>query len=56
MEEIKEDAERESNDFMALKFNQPDLNLVVKNCFRPAVERTGVRASSVYRSAACRLD
>jgi hypothetical protein len=26
---------------MALKFNQPDLNLVVEKCFRPAVERTG---------------
>jgi hypothetical protein len=27
--------------FMALKFNQPALNLVVEKCFRPAVERAG---------------
>jgi hypothetical protein len=27
--------------FMALKFNQPDLNPVVDTCFRPAVKRTG---------------
>ena len=27
--------------FMALKFNQPDLDRVVAECFRPAVKRTG---------------
>jgi hypothetical protein len=27
--------------FMALKFNQPDLDRVVEECFRPAVKRTG---------------
>jgi hypothetical protein len=27
--------------FMAMKFNQPDLDRVVEECFRPAVRRTG---------------
>jgi hypothetical protein len=27
--------------FMAMKFNQPDLDHVVEKCFRPAVKRTG---------------
>jgi nucleoside 2-deoxyribosyltransferase len=26
---------------MAMKFNQPDLDRVVEECFRPAVKRTG---------------
>src|SRR5262249_23874161 len=40
-QDLKKTQKESRTAFMALKFNQPNLNLVVEKCFRPAVERTG---------------
>jgi hypothetical protein len=40
-QDLKKTQNESRRAFMAMKFNQPDLDSVVENCFRPAVKRTG---------------
>src|SRR5262245_44190105 len=40
-QDLKKTQNESRTAFMAMKFNQPDLDSVVENCFRPAVKRTG---------------